>query len=224
MLTRTVQYLPKVGTVTHLQLNNENEIQEGIVFVGGFSSRTPGFFPDSRWPAQSHFRRFSQGLEIRLDGGPGWRCHDRQRASEELAALLTRSSATRWLMIAHSRGTHITATVHALLADQVRSRIFSIAMCPPGGVRLGLRLLPFREIQVIHQDGLELAMTYDPEQPVPWDVVLQSGWDPVVLPLRAGKYCITFLPQGRHVEPFVNVTSWRWQKIVEMYERHFRGK
>jgi hypothetical protein len=225
-----------------------------LVTVSGYGSQSPAFcepaeLRDATTPTAVRERAgaadlsalFRQRLLVRLNGGFTWPAEARSTltVAAELDALLRRPELEPlWrerpaLVVAHSRGTHVTAATAAFRAPGWTR----IAVHPPAGVWWYLRLHARRspEIAEIHALGGLLAQRQGPEAlpaalapeawgtqapmflSFPWNEVWQArGWDHTVWRFPAGTLAATPRnrhPWGSHSAPFADGASAFWRGL-----------
>lgn len=193
----------------------------GIVTIAGYGGRTPGLRAavfDAPWAA----RDFDAVAEIVPDGGLGWKpAADVETIVEVIASHMNATAMDTWLVVAHSAGAFPAAELRAWDA-RLRAQSFVAAMCPPGGVRLPIRLaggLLNPQIRAIHKAGRRLAS----REGELFDLVLQSPGDGVVEPLPPGRTIRNLRESRQHVLPFANLASNAWQETLSEFA-HWRAR
>lgn len=241
--TRFAPDAPATRTITGATVTDlagpDNAPYALLVTVAGYGSQSPGFSEPASLREQAPDRDsgvgalFRRRLLVRLTGGFAWPDEARGTlaVAEALDTLLREPSLLAlWqggpaVVVAHSRGTHVTAATPAFAAPGWTR----IALHPPGGVHGGLLL--FRghspEIGEIHRVGGFMAGGAAPAEQAwgerapafagfPWTLVIQArGWDHTVrrLPPRPGLPLLNVDPWGSHSAPFSDGGSAAWERI-----------
>lgn len=190
----------------------------GIVTIAGYGGRTPGLRAavfDAPWAG----RDFDAVAEVVPDGGLGWKpaAGEVGKIVEVIASHMNSTAMDTWLVVAHSAGAFAAAELRTRDA-RLRAQSFVAAMCPPGGVRLPIRLaggLLNPQIRAIHKAGRRLAIR-EGEGDL-FDLVLQSPGDGVVEPLPPGRTTRALRERRQHVLPFADVGSSAWRETLSEY-------